>query len=90
MILRCTRILGPVLAPILDGWIRVDGSRIDEIAAGEPPAVPEAVATSTRAPAHVLGLHLVGRLEPGCRADIVALTDEPELDFVWHGGALVR
>lgn len=53
-------------------------------------AVPEAVAAATRVPAAVLGLDDVGRLEAGCRADIVALTDELELDRVWHGGELVR
>jgi N-acetylglucosamine-6-phosphate deacetylase len=45
-----------------------------------------AVHAASRNPARVLGLHDRGRIEPGCRADLVALTPELTIESVWLGG----
>jgi N-acetylglucosamine-6-phosphate deacetylase len=53
--------------------------------AGIPLADALAMATST--PACVLGRRDIGRIAPGCRADLVALDERLNVVQVWQGGA---
>jgi N-acetylglucosamine-6-phosphate deacetylase len=49
----------------------------------------EAVAAATSTPAGLIGLEDVGRIEPGYRADLVALDEELAVTGVWRGGVRV-
>jgi N-acetylglucosamine-6-phosphate deacetylase len=46
----------------------------------------EALAAATAVPARLLGRDDLGRLAPGCRADIVALDDDLRVRAVWRRG----
>jgi N-acetylglucosamine-6-phosphate deacetylase len=52
--------------------------------------LPDAVRAASTTPADLLGLDGRGRLEPGGRADVVALDDELHVAEVWIGGEQVR
>lgn len=58
------------------------------VAAGVP--LRQAVHAATAAPAAAMGWEDRGRLEPGCRADVVALDAHLHVGAVWHAGRLVR
>ncbi len=59
--------------------LTLDAAMRTMVAAGVPPR--EAVGMATRTPATLLGLRDQGHLEPGARADIVAL--DPEFRVAW-------
>jgi N-acetylglucosamine-6-phosphate deacetylase len=48
--------------------------------------LPDALRMATATPARYAGAHLVGRLAPGCRADMVALDEALAVQAVWQGG----
>jgi len=52
--------------------------------------LPDAVRASATTPADLLGLHDRGRLEPGARADVVALDEALDVEGVWLEGHRVR
>uniref|UniRef100_UPI0035636D61 amidohydrolase family protein n=1 Tax=Shimia sp. TaxID=1954381 RepID=UPI0035636D61 len=45
-----------------------------------------AMAMATRIPAELIGRADIGRLAPGCRADLLHLDAEGRLRRVWQGG----
>jgi N-acetylglucosamine-6-phosphate deacetylase len=49
-----------------------------------------ALAAATSHPADYLGLESVGRIGPGCRADLVVLDDTLQVRRVMRHGAWVR
>ena len=57
------------------------------VAAGIP--LEHALVAAAQTPAEVLGLTDRGRVEPGCRADLVALTPTLEVAATWVGGRRV-
>lgn len=63
----------------MDGAIRTCVER-----AGVP--LLDAVTAATTTPASLLALHDRGRIEPGARADLVALSPTLHVDQVWIGG----
>ena len=52
-------------------------------------SLAHAVAAASTNPARLLGLHDRGRIQPGCRADLVALTPDLQVEQVWVGGVPV-
>ena len=50
------------------------------------PPLAEAVAAASTRPAALLGMTDRGRVEPGLRADLVALTPDLDVEQVWVGG----
>ena len=49
----------------------------------------DALAMATATPAGVLGRRDIGRIAPGCRADLVALDERLAVVKVWQGGAAI-
>ncbi|MCL1841597.1 MAG: N-acetylglucosamine-6-phosphate deacetylase [Propionibacteriaceae bacterium] len=58
------------------------------VAAGVPPEL--AIAAASSHAADYLGLEWVGRISPGCRADLVVLDDAYQVRRVMHRGAWVK
>lgn len=58
------------------------------VQAGVP--LQQAVHAATAAPAAAMGWEHVGRIRPGCRADLVALDADLHVGAVWRAGRLVR
>jgi N-acetylglucosamine-6-phosphate deacetylase len=50
----------------------------------------DALAGVTSAPAHALGINDIGRIDPGCRADLAVLDDELQVSAVMRRGRWVR
>lgn len=59
---------------------------VEEVGLG----LAEAVYAATAAPAAMVGLTDVGRLEPGCRADLIGLDGDLQVTAVMQAGAWVR
>lgn len=92
--------LGPLKVEVRDGVARLAGS--DTIAGstltldkavrtcvGAGIGLVDAVRAATRIPADLLGRSDLGRLEPGCRADLVALDADLRVTDVWRRGTRV-
>ena len=92
---------GKVQMKMIDGAPRLD----DGTLAGSAVTMPEAIKVCVRQagvslaqtllaasthPANVIGLTDRGRLQSGCAADIVGLTNDLDVDAVWIAGQRVR
>jgi N-acetylglucosamine-6-phosphate deacetylase len=64
--------------------LTMDGAVRTAVAAGVELATALEAASTT--PATLIGLNDRGRLAPGCRADLVALTPDLHVAKVWVGG----
>ncbi|WP_425801980.1 beta-aspartyl-peptidase [Desulfitobacterium sp. Sab5] len=52
-------------------------------------SLEDALRVITSSPAHVLGLHQKGRIQPGFDADLITLDDNLEIKHVWAKGKLM-